>query len=158
MGKGHNLSLVSRTPTYSTVYTIHIQLLCHRKQPDGTLHQMHRETQWQGLVLSAMFYDHADLSSSLLLFENIDTSHPFTNFQKSTEFSTLQQSLLLPYSNHYFHFSGGKFNLEVLLREIVSIPPNSDTAGMRSLDSKHPFHQFHHYQLYLLCFLGWKHI
>lgn len=61
----------------------------------------------------------------------------------------------LPYSNHYFHFSGGKLKLEVLLKEIVSMPPNSDTAGITSLDSKHPFHQFHHYQLYLL---GCKHI
>lgn len=43
------------------------------------------------------------------------------------------------YSNSYFHFSGGKLMLEELLKEIVSMPPNSDTAGTRSLDSKHLF-------------------
>lgn len=33
--KDTTLSLASRTPTYSTVHRKYIQLLCHRKQPDG---------------------------------------------------------------------------------------------------------------------------
>lgn len=71
----------------------------------------------------------------------------FSNFQKTSE-------SFPPYGNCYFHFSTGKLKLEAPLKEILSWSPNSDTAGIRSPDPKHPFQQFHQSQFYLL---GWKH-
>lgn len=103
---------------------------------------MHREIQWQGFVLSAISYDHADLSSSPLLSENIDTSHPFTNLQKSTEFSTLQQSLLPLFrwkikagstiEGNCFHATKQWYSWDYIFGLQTPIPPVSSLSTLSS--------------------------
>lgn len=101
---------------------------------------MYKEIQWQGFILSAMSYDHADLSSSPLLFENIDTLHPFTNFQKSKEFSTLQQSLLPLFrwkikagstiEGNYFHATKQWYSWDYISGLQTPIPPVSSLSTL----------------------------
>lgn len=149
------------------LYRMHIQLLCHRKQPDsGYSSKCQHFLKMVALFLFCFYTKFTKKASDRHLFHLQCLTlvqicpHPrcylktpillalLRNLQKSPE-------SFLPYSNHYFHFSGGKLKLEVLLKEIVSTPPNSDAAGIRSPGSTCPVRCFHQYQLQLL---GWKHI
>lgn len=149
---------------------MYIQLLCHRKQP-GSRYSSKCQHFFKTVALFLFYFlffytKFTKKASDRRLFylqcltlvqirphphcylESLILLTLLRNFQKSSE-------SFLPYSNHYFHFSGGKLKLEVLLKEIVSMPPNSDAAGIRSLGSTCPVRRFHQYQLQLL---GWKHI